>query len=359
MRKYLASRNSDDYEVISCDHSAIGMVGEVPDAFTPDLDEGSYSTKFRTSPLTIGFPDDRIPPGDAEKFKKAGFDKPAATMQRDGMFVARDCRVSALGGDDATVVNNDGHVYDSRASRVAKISPSVLVMKPQRSIPEAFILPFPHSSANYYHVVSEMIYGLRFADRIGPTVPIVYDADQFNLLPMMCAALKIDESRLVLREDVVDARIGTAYLPDSPSFYWNSEIYAFFRAACVPIGTGNGPPRKLYISRQKSKRSAIYEVPLQEKLQERGFDIVHAQDLTVAEQIRIFADATCVIAPHGAGLSNILYSKPGLKIIEIFDDNMISPDFYQRSKFITDDYTPVIAGAGVPDMWERIRPLLD
>ena len=46
-----------------------------------------------------------------------------------------------------------------------------------------------------------------------------------------------------------------------------------------------------------------------------------AQHFSVAEQATEFARATCVVAVHGAGLSNIVFCRPGTCVIEIFPAN--------------------------------------
>ena len=39
--------------------------------------------------------------------------------------------------------------------------------------------------------------------------------------------------------------------------------------------------------------------------------------MSVSEQIALFYDAECVIAPHGAGLVNIAFCRQGTKVVEI------------------------------------------
>lgn len=359
MNKFISSRNSDLYEIVTCNHAKIEISGGIPFRLTPNMKSGAYVMSAYTDPISVNYSFEGVLEKDLEKLTLAGFNKPANTVQRDSIFIERKCRVSALGGDDATIVNENGDIHESRSSRVAKISRSVLLKKPRINIKEAFVLPFPHSSSNYFHAMSEMIYGLRFAHMIGDHVPIVYDIDKFEILPAACDALSININRLIKREDIVDAVIDNAYLPDSPPFYWNSQIYSFFRSVHARISGVKSTSRKIYISRQKSKRSGDYELSLQRNLKEHGFDIIHAQDMSAIEQMEVFSNAECIVAPHGAGLTNMLYARTGVKIIEIFSENMISPDFFQRSKFITGDYNQIIVRDGEFDIWERIRQILE
>lgn len=80
----------------------------------------------------------------------------------------------------------------------------------------------------------------------------------------------------------------------------------------------------IYLSRQKAQRRRIVnEQEVVAFLTEKGFSVVYAEDYTLDEQICIFSRAEFVVAPHGAGLTNILHCKPGTKILEIFDSTII------------------------------------
>ena len=45
-------------------------------------------------------------------------------------------------------------------------------------------------------------------------------------------------------------------------------------------------------------------------LNEHGFEIVLCEDLSLAEQVRLFARTTAIIGGHGAGLTNLIYCMP-------------------------------------------------
>ena len=47
------------------------------------------------------------------------------------------------------------------------------------------------------------------------------------------------------------------------------------------------------------------------------FEIVDLSGLDLTEQARIFASASHVIAPHGAGLANLVFSNPGIAVCEL------------------------------------------
>jgi len=64
--------------------------------------------------------------------------------------------------------------------------------------------------------------------------------------------------------------------------------------------------KRIYISRQNSSRKILNEDELIHMLRAHDFQIVQCEDLTVVEQICLFSQAEIIIAPHGAGLTNLL-----------------------------------------------------
>ena len=58
--------------------------------------------------------------------------------------------------------------------------------------------------------------------------------------------------------------------------------------------------------------------------------------LTLLDQIKIFAEASHIISPHGAGLLNIIFSKPGTRVIEIAQKELIDKKPYPILSHIMD-----------------------
>lgn len=84
------------------------------------------------------------------------------------------------------------------------------------------------------------------------------------------------------------------------------------------------PERKIYISR-KMGRTMENEQDLLGGLLERGFEIITLEEISLAEQIRIFQEAKIVVGPHGAGHANILWSAPGTNLLEVFSPTWMHP----------------------------------
>ena len=76
--------------------------------------------------------------------------------------------------------------------------------------------------------------------------------------------------------------------------------------------------RGLFVSRAKSRcRRFINEAEVFAVLEEYEFTKVFCEDLTISEQIEFFWNASCVMAPHGAGLTNIIFCNAGGLVCEL------------------------------------------
>lgn len=90
-------------------------------------------------------------------------------------------------------------------------------------------------------------------------------------------------------------------------------------------GCLGGPPakkgwRKLYLQRGHARsRSVVNEAELLPVLKKHGFEMVDCGAMIFDEQVRVLSEAAVVVGPHGAAFTNILWSPPGLKVMEIFE----------------------------------------
>ena len=89
-------------------------------------------------------------------------------------------------------------------------------------------------------------------------------------------------------------------------------------------------PKHIYISR-KSKRRIINEAEVEDLLAKYGFKSVSLESMSVLEQASLFAAAEFVIAPHGGGLTNMVFCPTGAKIIEIFSPRYLHQCYWTLS----------------------------
>lgn len=96
---------------------------------------------------------------------------------------------------------------------------------------------------------------------------------------------------------------------------------------------------RLYISRKNAtNRRIINEDEVLSFLNQFGFKSVTLEAMSVAEQVSLMADAEVVLAPHGSGLTNILFCRAGTKVIEIFSPNYVYPCYWLVSNIVNLKY---------------------
>ena len=80
-------------------------------------------------------------------------------------------------------------------------------------------------------------------------------------------------------------------------------------------------PKKIYIDRSDSEfsksRYIINEEEVKNFLKFNNFSFVSLSTKSFEEQVKIFQNANTIVGLHGAGFSNIIFSRPGSKVIEL------------------------------------------
>lgn len=79
---------------------------------------------------------------------------------------------------------------------------------------------------------------------------------------------------------------------------------------------------KLYISRSNAQnRKVLNESEVYSDLIKLGFKIIFTEQLTFSAQVVLFNQASIIVGPHGAGLTNMMFLKKNAKVVEIRAEN--------------------------------------
>lgn len=99
------------------------------------------------------------------------------------------------------------------------------------------------------------------------------------------------------------------------------------------------PSKRVFISRAKaSRRKLINEDEVWSLLEPHGFQRVFMEELSFREQVKLMKETSILIAPHGAGMTNMLFCPPGAQIVEIADLNFPNPNFYAVASAMKHQY---------------------
>jgi capsular polysaccharide biosynthesis protein len=97
-----------------------------------------------------------------------------------------------------------------------------------------------------------------------------------------------------------------------------------------PAGDGTRTERILVSRAGSAWRRVTNEAELARELEPLGFVSVRLEQLTFAEQARLFSRATVVVAPHGAGLTNVVFGRD-LSVVEFFPPDWVQPVYKRLS----------------------------
>jgi capsular polysaccharide biosynthesis protein len=80
-----------------------------------------------------------------------------------------------------------------------------------------------------------------------------------------------------------------------------------------------GTRERIYISRANARRRRILnEAEVGSLLDSRGFRTVFAEQMKIAELAPLVRRAALVVAPHGAGITNVAFARSGIGVLELF-----------------------------------------
>lgn len=115
------------------------------------------------------------------------------------------------------------------------------------------------------------------------------------------------------------------------------------------------PWRKVFISRAGAAiRRLVDEAAITPMLRDAGFELVRMEDLDFEAQVRLMGETRVLAAPHGAGLTNMMFCPEGAHVVEIATPLYPNPNFYALACALGLNYWMVAADFAGPDEIDRL-----
>lgn len=119
------------------------------------------------------------------------------------------------------------------------------------------------------------------------------------------------------------------FRPHPPYSYLSPMVNLLLNETCG--GAPKPLPKKVYIQRAKGlERSVANEDEVIFELESLGFKAIDTSNMALCDQINLFKQVEFVIAPHGAGLSNIVFSS-AINVIELMHPFIVRSHFARIS----------------------------
>lgn len=194
----------------------------------------------------------------------------------------------------------------------------------------------------YYHWIFDILPRLKLALEHEADIDHIYLQHKLPFQKETLKILGIDPERIVSTEDESWISADRMIIPCHQIMTGHRHpgwLTDWLRENFLPHEQVAKNRRRVYISRSIARNRRVKnEEEIFRLLEAHGFEFVHAEKCTFAEQIAMFADAEAIIAPHGAGLSNLVFSAPGTRVIELFP-SMTMDCYYRLCDDLNLDYT--------------------
>lgn len=183
------------------------------------------------------------------------------------------------------------------------------------------------TAGNYYHFLYDAIarYGIFREAMPDVEIDAVIVPHQAGYQRQLLQLIGLDVPLLQPQQGLT-YRADRLLVPSTPNQDLDAPrwVTAWLREHLPPVPSGPTPSR-IYLSRgtQPNTRRYVQEPALLPELKRRGFEVLDPGSLSVQEQINTFAGAEIVIAPHGAGLTNLTFCQPGTHVLEMFAPNYV------------------------------------
>lgn len=219
-------------------------------------------------------------------------------------------------------VNQEGRIWtldgtDLRASSAPKeeiVDPASVP-----NIDEAYLCI--GGSKGYYDWIADRVAKLSWClAPETPDCPIFVRKEQRGLALDALGTLGVPADRIVALEGVVFCRklyLGTSSTQAMTRKAAYHHTYGRLIEEAVKRND-RSTPRRFYISRRDAPRRAMLnEVEFEKTMADNGIVPVVLSKLSLIDKVNLFHHADVVVSAHGAGLSHLVFGKPGLQVIEM------------------------------------------
>lgn len=285
-------------------------------------------------------------------------------------FRCEDLTDICIDGSTFVIYNCEtGDAYEKslylNASSAARISATRSGYLFDCRVERAFMAANRGSKNNYFHWTTQsiisIIYFLPFLREASIPVVIPHCRHPYQLFWMEILAATYGLNFLCLGDgqSIHVAKLvvpSTLYKPfDFAPFIDSDQIRKVLHEIGVAkLQSISSCPEKVYISRARARRRRMLnESKVERIVQAHDYAIVNLEKLDVSDQIHTFMNCKKIMAPHGAGLANLVFSSPQVlaEVQEIVSPLYLNPCFYAIAhRLQLEEYNLILCTpVGMPD----------
>jgi len=205
---------------------------------------------------------------------------------------------------------------------------------------------------NYYHWLLEILPRLSLMEEFDQLkkLPIILNRDlkQFQKDTLRLAGISMDQ---IVRFDGSFWQVERLYYPSplsgpgNPSPHSVSWLRKKFLEKLEPSGACEATSYLYVTRRDAGQRRILNEDEIISFLETKGFKVICPGEMTFLEQVEAFRRAKLVVAPHGAGLSNMVFAPSGSSLIELFPDTFANACYWSLANVCGQNYSCLVGNS--------------
>lgn len=234
------------------------------------------------------------------------------------------------------------------------------------------LLATQHGDYNYFHWMFNVLPRLELFRMAGTDLDsvdaFIVNRLRFSFHSETLLHLGIPLNKVIESHDTLHVRVENLLITPSlrAGFHMAEWVCSFLRRKFLESKSGKKchGARKIYISREDAEnRKIVNESECISLLVSAGFAKVTLSGMSVEEQVSIFSSAVAIVAPHGAGLANLVFCSPGTRVVELFSPAWLRSFYWELSNCVGLDYYYLVGktndSARKPDVWKDYTIDLD
>ena len=197
-------------------------------------------------------------------------------------------------------------------------------------LPKAELLPGCWTSLisfwyyEYYHWFTDVLTRLSLLEEFPAETKILvrkplrpFQRESLEMLGLLDRVQETASKHLMIEEYYFSSPVGMTGCTNPYAVEW-------LRKQFLPHWGLSHTPRRFLIKRKGRTRGIVNQEDLAEYLISKGWAAIYPEDLTLAEQIAYFHNAEAIIGEHGAAFTNLLWCRPGCRVLELCADNFLN-----------------------------------
>jgi len=203
---------------------------------------------------------------------------------------------------------------------------------------------------NYWHWMAESLARLSLVKDIPKGVRYIVNSTQKRFIKESLAVMGIDSQDSMECIELDKSKSVTCknlILPSKMGDFDKSGLLFLREKIKNRVVPSKDSPKRIYISR-KTTRVVENEAEVMELLSKYGFVFVRCEELSFEDQVKTFYNVEVVVAPHGAGNTNLLFAKDNAKLLELRSPNYFGRTYYYLCNHLGFDYYSLYGKGKIP-----------